>query len=629
MLFPQEDAEAVKQWLLTELEPLSDADPDVLADYVLALFKYDTGEQELLAMMNEQLVDFLEDQTEAFVTKAYHALKSGAYRTGDARKRAADDAGDVEVEEAGAAPKRQAYTDADARADDPMADELPDNPEGMPMSDAPVHARPRRNARAAVPKGWCRDYHSTSSSPHAALGYCARGSQCKFVHSDDRITAPVPPLPGLPPPDVPWAPEQMAMAMEHMQQMVASGQLPEGLPLPPLPPMPPMLAVRGARGGMRGRGARGARGRGGFAGRAAPVRSADTLVIEHIPTEHLNLASVNDYFKRFGTITNIDVDEPGARAVVSYATHDEAERAHSSPDVIFGNRFVKVYFQRLDAPARPVKPLPSKTHYMKDEGSNKYLAPALRAQAADAPRAQPGDAERRKLLELRKKKQTLLHMQIAEQKALLAKLEHESLTPQGRQSVMAMLEKLSSEIKAATELLKKEVPPPSAPATTEELQAHLAALRQEAAALGLDASGHARGRGRGRGRALPFRGRGAAPGARSMSLDHRTTRVGVAHLPADVGAEQLHAHLAQYGALQSLDREGDRYVAHFQTRAAAEKAMRSGAQAPPLRGAALSWVEAPAAGAAAGDAGAEEAAPGAAAALETGEADDPENWKRA
>ncbi|WFC97236.1 hypothetical protein MBRA1_003902 [Malassezia brasiliensis] len=607
MLFPQEDAEAVKQWLLTELEPLSDADPDVLADYVLALFKYDTGEQELLAMMNEQLVDFLEDQTEAFVTKAYHALKSGAYRTDGARKRPADDPAEVE---AGAAPKRQAY------ADDAMADELPDNPEGMPMSDAPVHARPRRNARAAVPKGWCRDYH--------ALGYCARGNQCKFVHSDDRITAPVPPLPGLPPPDVPWAPEQMAMAMEHMQQMVASGQLPEGLPLPPLPPMPPMLAVRGARGGMRGRGARGRGGRGGLGGRPAPVRSQDTLVIEHIPTEHLNLASVNDYFKRFGTITNIDVDEPGARAVVSYATHDEAERAHSSPDVIFGNRFVKVYFQRLDAPARPVKPLPSKTHYMKDEGSNKYLAPALRAQA-DAPRAQPGDAERRKLLELRKKKQTLLHMQIAEQKALLAKLEHEPLTPQGRQSVMAMLEKLSGEIQAATELLKKEVPPPSAPATTEELQAHLAALRQEAAALGLDASGHARGRGRGRGRALPFRGRGGAPGARSMSLDHRTTRVGVAHLPADVGAEQLHAHLAQYGALQSLDREGDRYVAHFQTRAAAEKAMRSGAQAPPLRGAELSWVEAPAKDAAAGEAS---EAPAAAAALESGEAD-PENWKRA
>ena len=124
---------------------------------------------------------------------------------------------------------------------------------------------------------------------------------------------------------------------------------------------------------------------------------------------------------------------------------------------------------------------------------------------------------------------------------------------------------------------------------------------------------------------MPFRGRGAAPGVRSMSLDNRTTRVGVAHLPADVGAEQLHAHLAQFGPLQSLDRDGDRFVAHFQTRGAAEKAMRSGGQVPELRGAELAWVEAPPAG----GAGATAAGAAAPAPLEHAEAADPENWKRA
>lgn len=42
--------------------PRCDADPDVLADYVLALFKYDSGDEELISMLNEQLVDFLEDR---------------------------------------------------------------------------------------------------------------------------------------------------------------------------------------------------------------------------------------------------------------------------------------------------------------------------------------------------------------------------------------------------------------------------------------------------------------------------------------------------------------------------------------------------------------------------------------
>ena len=589
MLFPQEDAEAVKQWLITELAPLCDADPDVLAEYVLALFKYDTGEQELLSMMNEQLVDFLEGgmwciidaETEGFVNKAYETLKSGGYRN-DARQRSAEN-DDEELEDAEAPAKRQAYAE-ETPHNDHIVDEMPDNPEGMPMSDAPIQSRPRKHPRQAVPKGWCRDYHSMSSFSPSAMGYCSRGSNCKFQHSDDSIVGPMPNFPPLPPPDVMWGPEQMAMAMEHMQQMVASGQLPEGMPMPPFPPMPPMLAGRGGR-GMRGRG-RGRGGRGAFPGRSGPpARSQDTLVIENIPTENLNLANVNDYFKRFGTITNIDVDEPNSRAVVSYATHEEAENAHKNPDVIFGNRFVKVYFQRLEPQGRPTKPLPSKTNYMTDEGSNKYIAPELRA---EAPRVQPGDIERRKLLELRKKKQTLLNMQIAEQKSLLEKLENKDLTPQGRKSIMAMLDKLSTEIKSATETLKQDMQRENA--TTEELQAKLASLRQEAASLGLDAAGNARGRGRGRG--MPFRGRGASFN-RSFTLDNRTTRVGISQLPSEYDPEKLKSHMEQFGELQSLDRDGDRLVAHFKTRASGEKAMRSGATVPDMGPVQLEWVEAP------------------------------------
>ena len=81
MLFPQEDTEVVKQWLIRELEPLCDADPDVLADYVLALFKNDADDDELNKMLNEQLVDFLEGHTAAFVSKAIDTLKHRQYVT--------------------------------------------------------------------------------------------------------------------------------------------------------------------------------------------------------------------------------------------------------------------------------------------------------------------------------------------------------------------------------------------------------------------------------------------------------------------------------------------------------------------------------------------------------------------
>ena len=120
---------------------------------------------------------------------------------------------------------------------------------------------------------------------------------------------------------------------------------------------------------------------------------------------------------------------------------------------------------------------------MTEKGSNVYLAPGLR-EAVEASRG--ADAERIKLNELRKKKQALLEMQLAEQKALLGKLDSPDLTAHGRQSIMSMLDKLSGEISSTMEMVKKDVgaadsaeasgPAESAPsdaATTAELQLSL------------------------------------------------------------------------------------------------------------------------------------------------------------
>lgn len=146
MLFPQEEAPAVKQWLVRELEPLCDADPDVLADYVLALFKNDSNESELVAMLNEQLADFLEQHTQAFVSKTVEALKGREHVAGQTRKREDDDEG---------APEEAMPTDEHASKRQAVTDDAMDEGEARDMP----QARPRRNTR--VPKGWCRDYHST------------------------------------------------------------------------------------------------------------------------------------------------------------------------------------------------------------------------------------------------------------------------------------------------------------------------------------------------------------------------------------------------------------------------------------------------------------------------------------
>ena len=617
MLFPEEDAAAVKQWLIRELEPLCDADPDVLADYVLALFKNDTGEDELVAMLNEQLVDFLEGNTESFVRKAVDTLKNRSYTAGAGQTRKREDVEDIEVEEEhdDQPSKRQAYDAHDAQEPHDVQNSNNANDEQQTAtsqgeggeSHAHVQSRPRRSPR--VPKGWCRDYHT--------LGFCSRGANCKFLHSDDSIMGTMPQVPAPPPPfSMPAAlpfmppfpmgpdgsmppdmmgmmpmPEHFAQMMQQMQQMAGTNGM--------------MMGGRG--GGMsRGSARRGSRGRGGStrgglpssAPHAPVARSQDTIVIENIPSENLELVHVNDYFKRFGTITNIEVDKPNKKALVTYATPAEADQAHKSPDVIFGNRFVKVYFQRLE------RPPPSKPNYMNDKGSNVYLAPELRS--ATSATMTPADEEKHRLLELRKKRQTLVHMQLAEQKALLQKLENKDLTPQGRKSIMTMLEKLSAEIKGATEMLKKDIQSSNdmgSASTTEELQAKLAQLKAEAASLGLDTKGHPtsmayRGAYRGRGSSsMPsFRGRGRGSTMmmnRSMTLDNRTTKVGISGLPAGYDASKLQEHVQQFGDINSMEYNDDQVIVTYKNRASSERAMRAGGSIPDVGNASLAWVEAP------------------------------------
>ncbi|KAN0065550.1 hypothetical protein ACQY0O_001387 [Thecaphora frezii] len=328
------------------------------------------------------------------------------------------------------------------------------------------------------------------------------------------------------------------------------------------PVAPPHLTsvVLGA-GGAAGRGGFGVRGRGRGGGPpghfASQRRSNTTLVIENVPAEHLDLIKVNEYFKRFGTITNISIDVPGSKALVSYSQPHEAKAAHESPDVIFGNRFVKVYFQRLDEPLaaggaagssaaatppgqpqpRPAYQQPLKSNFVPGQTSNVYHARPPASAAAGALGA--AAEERKKLIEDQKQKQSQLDAQLAEQKTLLAKLSDKNVSAEERKAAMASLKKLGDDIKATTDAVKAAVAavaaaPPAAAAgtggakdgldsqhwkeqrekrekeqldrelelhskgaspgsTTEELRKKLESLKAEAAALGLDSNGAASG----------------------------------------------------------------------------------------------------------------------------------------
>lgn len=74
-----EDVDALKCWLAKLLEPICDADPNALANYVVALVKKDKSEQDLKAFCVDQLDVFLQKETTGFVDKLFEGLYTKDY----------------------------------------------------------------------------------------------------------------------------------------------------------------------------------------------------------------------------------------------------------------------------------------------------------------------------------------------------------------------------------------------------------------------------------------------------------------------------------------------------------------------------------------------------------------------
>lgn len=74
-----ENVDALKTWLAKLLEPICDADPAALANYVVALVKKDKPEKDLKALCADQLEVFLQKETVGFVDKLFECLTTKNY----------------------------------------------------------------------------------------------------------------------------------------------------------------------------------------------------------------------------------------------------------------------------------------------------------------------------------------------------------------------------------------------------------------------------------------------------------------------------------------------------------------------------------------------------------------------
>ncbi|KAI0936116.1 hypothetical protein AcW1_000438 [Taiwanofungus camphoratus] len=379
-------------------------------------------------------------------------------------------------------------------------------------------------------------------------------------------------------------------------------------------------------------------------------RNDKTLVVEKIPEDKLSLGAVNEWFKRFGTVTNVAVDAVNAKALVSFSNHDEALAAWRSEDAVFGNRFVKVFWHRpMDGHGQVGARMLAASAPLMANMAAKEASPSASTAPAETlvtPSTVPISTSARKpsipsAAAALAAKQRLLEQQIAEQKSLMALLS--TASPQERKDIMARLRKLGEEMTSSASASQSPPPaatPSAAPVarkpsrgitprsedqerlererldkelelhhavnavegeaeeSTEDLKAKLEKLKAEAASLGLPEGSETMAygstsfrpyRGRARGGRGFYRGamRGGPPRA-SMKLDLRPKRLLVKGANGDA-VQAVRDWYETTGQVESIDAMDEGVIVTFRTRAAAEQGLAKGMNIPTVGQVQLSW----------------------------------------
>ncbi|KAK0934469.1 hypothetical protein LTR29_013939 [Friedmanniomyces endolithicus] len=611
MPLDEADSELFKVWVIKKLEAISDADSEVLADYVLALVKTDDAVVVAKANCIENLRDFIGDSARSFVDDVFQALATKSYDPSrpqfkptapiyEPPRRTSSELPSLPNES-----RKRSYQEWDA---DPGQ-----NGQNQPLGAVDRSLKhPRRGGR-----GWESRGAGQITQPVRG-GYGAPQLYAQQVPPLQLPSMPTPPL-GMPPLD-PNNPLAALFAMGQAMGFMPSapgvgarfatpghiapqigrrcrdydqkGYCMRGGSCPyehddnafVVPPQSdeydptnaamfditpnPAAYLDTPRSNGRGNGSARGRVESGAYGGGRPQRahfsmtganhnqSIRSIVVEQIPEEHFDEQSVRAFFGDFGNVESVTMQPYKRLAVVQFASHDSAKAAYKSPKSVFENRFVKVYWYKSDSLPHPTEFHPS---VEQDRDANGRV---------DEP-----------LFDL---EEVIARQAEAQRKHDEAKRQREEAQKR-RQELDEKLAAVNLERQKAADALAKRTGKGATPAggnddedeQTKFLKAKLAELQNEAWSLGIDPDSddpvpyaHAytpRGRGGYRGR-FSSRGRGHHPvmyrggygGARggfnggraTMSLDNRPKTVNVTFPDGHYQEETLRQYL-MFNGLES------------------------------------------------------------------------------
>jgi len=365
----------------------------------------------------------------------------------------------------------------------------------------------------------------------------------------------------------------------------------------------------------RGRG----RGRGGFSRHRQSSVKQPILNIENIPVEHFAIDKINNYFKKFGTIININLDPRHYKATIQFSQYSEANQAYSSPDPIFGNRFVKLYWAKTETEENE-----NSTTNENDVNANANANTTSNSKSAEEEKQEP-PLSSEEMDQINKMKKSMISKQLEKQKAFMKQVENPGLTKPEKEEILNNIKLITESVKhimnASPQHIKvlagnilQQPKEPNKPETstdttsttatkpteetekstetttkltTEEqsLKEKVESLKAEAQSLGIDPSSltatstastlSLRGRGgyRARGRGLYPWGRGG----RSFKLDNRPTKLLIKGFSKENQSTIKH-HFELFGLVENyyVSKDGLSAIVHYQTRREAEQALAYG-----------------------------------------------------
>ncbi|GAA5857028.1 hypothetical protein JCM9279_003436 [Rhodotorula babjevae] len=553
------DPHKLKPWLIRALEPISDAEPLVLADYVLALLKRDVHDlDELRRFCVHQLDDFLEQHSAAFVDSLLRALQDpdSSAPVPDAR---------------GAPPAAPPSSLKRARSPQPAPSsaKLPRTHAGSSTSlvgppDSALAAGPTtrmvpgmvpgRSAGRLVDRPPCRDYHFR--------GFCARGSTCPYQHDALppalHLPAPFPPTfpPSFPPPARPFPPTAhdgaatSSTMRDDPHRRASPGSYPRLAGPPGRQAAPPARPARG---------------------------TSRVISVDNIPSTSLSEAAIRHFFQPFGPILHLGLDLDGRSATITFSAPHEADRALASPQAVFGNRFVRVY-RAVD---QGVVPSASGEVRKRDDAGARLVAATPAREGSTSSRPVPASA----LASTARARQ--LEQNAEQQRALLDEVQGAGV--ERKRAIMAALRILAVE----ADDMRTRTDAETADSSLADPRARLLELQREAASLGIDMNGTSRSDPYLFSRSTTTETR---PHPRrypqQFRLDNRSRNLQISPLGQDVGLSSLRAHLELFGEVVALehDVEAKAGKVEFALRKSAEQALAAGSLPQEFGAAKLSWA---------------------------------------